>query len=39
MLHINLGVKEREKADLSVFKDLYKAEILVNEKESYKNIQ
>lgn len=33
MLHINLGVKEREKADLSVFKDLYKAEILVNEKE------
>ncbi len=33
MLHINLAVKEREKADLSVFKDLYKAEILVNEKE------
>lgn len=33
MLHINLGVKEREKADLSTFKDLYKAEILVNEKE------
>lgn len=33
MLHINLGVKEREKADLSVFKDLYKAEIVVNEKE------
>ncbi len=33
MLHINLAVKEREKTDLSVFKDLYKAEILVNEKE------
>lgn len=33
MLHINLAVKEREKADLSIFKDLYKAEILVNEKE------
>ena len=33
MLHINLAVKEREEADLSVFKDLYKAEILVNEKE------
>ncbi len=33
MLHINLAVKEREKADLSVFKDLYKAEIVVNEKE------
>lgn len=33
MLHINLAVKEREKADLSTFKDLYKAEILVNEKE------
>ncbi len=33
MLHINFGVKQREKADLSVFKDLYKAEILVNEKE------
>ena len=33
MLHINLGVKEREKTDLSLFKDLYKAEILVNEKE------
>lgn len=33
MFHINLGVKEREKTDLSVFKDLYKAEILVNEKE------
>ena len=33
MLHINLGVKEREKTDLSLFKDLYKAEIVVNEKE------
>ena len=33
MLHINLAVKEREKTDLSLFKDLYKAEILVNEKE------
>ena len=33
MLHINMGVKERDEADLSVFKDLYKAEILVNEKE------
>ena len=33
MLHINLAVKEREKTDLSVFKDLYKSEILVNEKE------
>lgn len=33
MQHINLAVKEREKTDLSVFKDLYKAEILVNEKE------
>lgn len=33
MMHINLAVKEREKTDLSLFKDLYKAEILVNEKE------
>lgn len=33
MLHINLAVKEREKTDLSLFKDLYKAEIVVNEKE------
>ena len=33
MLHINMGVKPREQVDLSVFKDLYKAEILVNEKE------
>ena len=33
MMHINLAVKRREEADLSVFKDLYKAEILVNEKE------
>lgn len=33
MMHINLAVKEREEADLSVFKDLYKAEIVVNEKE------
>ncbi len=33
MQHINLAVKEREKTDLSLFKDLYKAEILVNEKE------
>lgn len=33
MLHINLAVKEREKADLSLFKDLYKAEVVVNEKE------
>ncbi len=33
MLHINLAVKEREKTDLSLFKDLYKAEMIVNEKE------
>ena len=33
MQHINLGVKKREKSDLSVFKDLYKANIIVNEKE------
>ncbi len=33
MLHINLGVKKREESDLSMFKDLYKAEIIVNEKE------
>ena len=33
MKHINLAVKEREESDLGVLKDLYKAEIVVNEKE------
>ncbi len=33
MLHINLAVKEREESDLGVMKDLYKAELVVNEKE------
>ncbi len=33
MLHINLGLKERDEADLAVGKDLYKAEVVVNEKE------
>ncbi len=32
MLHINLAVKERDEADLAVGKDLYKAQIVVNEK-------
>ena len=33
MKHINLAVKEREESDLGVLKDLYKAKIVVNEKE------
>lgn len=32
MLHINLGLKERDEADLAVGKDLYKAQLVVNEK-------
>ncbi len=32
MLHINLAVKERDEADLAVGKDLYKAQLVVNEK-------
>ena len=32
MLHINLGLKERDEADLGVGKDLYKAQVVVNEK-------
>ena len=32
MLHINLGLRERDEADLGVAKDLYKAQVVVNEK-------
>ena len=33
MYHINLAVKERSESDLGVNKDLYKAKLVVNEKE------
>ena len=32
MLHINLGLKERPKTDMSTIKDLYKVTIVVNEQ-------
>lgn len=32
MLHINLGLKERPKTDMSIIKDLYKVTIVVNEQ-------
>lgn len=32
MQHINLGVRERDDADLALGKDLYKAQLVVNEK-------